>query len=99
MRGHKLGKMRVSDYNVEGCGCRLVALPWDILCVCPLRYRCYCLRMSWGCCVLSGRDKGMVTVLASEAFDTDSDLSIPVSFIASKKGWMEQGLVDALGPM
>lgn len=39
----------------------------------------------------------MVMVLASEAFDTDPTLSISVSFIALKKGWMKQERIDALG--
>lgn len=39
----------------------------------------------------------MAVVLASEAFDLDPTLSIIVSFIALKKGWMKQGRVDAFG--
>lgn len=36
-------------------------------------------------------------MLASEAFDLDPTLSISVSFIALKKGWMKQERVDAFG--
>lgn len=39
----------------------------------------------------------MATVPASEAFDLDPNLSILVSFIALKQGWMKQERIDAVG--
>lgn len=43
------------------------------------------------------RDKVMTVVLASEALDLDPTLSISVSFIALKNGWMKQERADAFG--